>query len=158
MTDDERKQMKKLLITFMLTVANGTVVFAQTNFHTNVTNLWYQGYKTNVLAIAHTRLLANSNDIAGLVLKAEYNLEFYKVGDISNAYLRVIQVGDTITTTNFVKRWQIIREDILETLNDLAENPITNQEILNEKPKAFINQKPLPASLIEALQKDGYFD
>ena len=150
--------MKKLVITLMFTVVGGNAILAQTNFYTNVTNLWYQGYKSNVLEIAEQRLNVNSNDIAGLILKAEYNLAFYNVNDISNAYLRVIQVGDTITTPNFVKRYQIMRQGYLWILDDFVENPITIQEIQAEKPKALINQKPLPASLIEALQKDGYFD
>jgi len=152
--------MKKLVITFMLTVANGTVVFAQTNFYTNVTNLWYQGYKTNVLEIAEQRLNVNSNDIAGLILKAEYNFEFYEVNNLSNAYLRVIQVGDAITTPNFLKRYQeFSKERILAILDDFTEDPITTQGILEGKQKALINKKPLPATrLIEALQKDGYFD
>ena len=153
--------MKKLMIGLMLAVGGAGAGLAQTNFYTNVTNLWYQGYKSNVLAIADTRLAANSNDIAGLILKAEYHFAFLEVEAISNAYLRVLQVGDTITTTNFVKEWQEdkSRERILWILDDFAENPMTLQEIQAEKPKALINEKPLPdADLIEALQKDGYFD
>jgi hypothetical protein len=153
--------MKKVLIGFMLTVTCGSVALAQTNFYSNVTNLWYQGYKTNVLAIANTRLAANTNDIAGLILKAEYHFAFLEVDNISNAYLRVIQVGDTITTTNFAKDWQdeISKESILGILENLAENPITPQEIQKEKPKAFLKYKRMTHdSLIEALQKDGYFD
>ena len=153
--------MKKLMIGFMLTVIGGSVCFAQTNFYTNVTNLWYQGYKTNVLNIANARLAVNTNDIAGLILKAEYQFEFLEIGAISNAWLRVIQAGDTITTTNFVKEWQEnkSREDILDLLDVIAENPLTPQQIQIDKLKALINEKPLPnADLIEALQKDGYFD
>ena len=151
--------MKKLVVTLMFTVVGGSAIFAQTNFHTNVTNLWYQGYKTNVLEIAEQRLNVNSNDIAGLILKAEFHFAFLEASAISNAYLRVIQVGDTITTPNFVNRYQeLSRERILLILDDIAENPMTPQAIQAEKHKAFINQKPLPASLIEALQKDGYFD
>ena len=33
--------MKKLLIGFMLTVIAGSASLAQTNFYTNVTNLWH---------------------------------------------------------------------------------------------------------------------
>jgi len=152
--------MKKLVTMFMLIVVTGSAVLAQTNFYTNVTNLWYQGYKTNVLDIANTRLKANTNDMAGLILKAEYHFAFLEAGDISNAYLRVIQVGDTITTTNFVNYYQkMTRGRILAILDDIAENPMTPQEIQAEKHKAVIPEKPLPsASLIEALLKDGYFD
>jgi len=150
--------MKKLVV--ILIVISGSVVFAQTNFYTNVTNLWHQGYKSNVLEIAEQRLNINSNDIAGLILKADYNFEFYEVDSLSNAYLRVIQIGDTITTTNFMERYQkASRESILGILDDFAEEPVTNADIQEGKQKALIKYKNLTHSrLIEALQKDGYFD
>ena len=149
------------MIGFMMIVILGSAGLAQTNFYTNVTNLWYQGHKTNVLEIANIRLTANTNDIAGLILKAEYHFAFLEVESISNAYLRVIQVGDTITTTHFAKEWKEnkSRERIVLILDDFSEDPITPQEIQAEKHKALIPRKPLPdADLIEALQKDGYFD
>ena len=84
--------------------------------------------------IANARLAANSNDIAGLILKAEYNFEFYETGNLSNAYLRVIQVGDTITTTNFVSYYQkMTRGRILAILDDFAEEPVTIQDIQEGK-------------------------
>ena len=153
--------MKKVMIGCMLVMASGVHGIAQSNFYENVTNLWYQGYKTNVLAIANDRLAANSNDIAGLILKAEYHLAFCENAPLSNAYLRVIQVADTITTTNFVKCWQEEggRQDYLDILEHMAENPLTPQQIQEEGLKGLINEKPLPdAYLIEALQMDGYFD
>ncbi len=152
--------MKKGMIVFVFVVANWSACPAQTNFYTNVTNLWYQGHKSNVLAIANSRLAQNTNDIAGLILKAEYHFAFLEDDAVSNAYLRVVQVGDTITTPNFVQDWQIgkAREDIIDLLDVIAEIRLTPQQIQIEKQKAFINEKPLPnGSLIEALQKDGYF-
>jgi hypothetical protein len=153
--------MKKIIIMSVLTFTIASPLFAQTNFYTNVTNLWYQGYKSNVLAIANARLAANSNDIAGLILKAEYHLAFCEDAQLSNAYLRVIQRADTITTTNFAKCWQEEggRQDYFDILEDMVENPLTPQQIQQERLKGFINEKPLPDGyLIEALQKDGYFD
>ena len=155
--------MKRLMIGHMLAIAVGSASLAQTNFYTNVTNLWYQGGagRSNVLAIANARLAVNTNDIAGLILKADYELEFYEGGNLSNAFLRVVQVGDTITTTNFVREWRegISRHAVLALLDVMAENPLTPQQIQAEKHKALIPHKPLPdADLIEALQKDGYFD
>ena len=155
--------MKKLLIGFMLMTVSGSIALSQTNFYTNVTNLWYQGgaSRSNVLAIANERLAANTNDIAGLILKAEYHFEFLEIESISNAYLRVIQVGDTITTPHFVKNWQeeLSRRFTLDILDVVARVPLTPQQIQAEKHKALLPCKPLPAApLIEALQKDGYFD
>ena len=150
--------MKKLVVTLMFTVVSGNAVFAQTNFHTNVTNLWYQGYKTNVLAIANARLAVNSNDIAGLILKAQYDLAFLELDTISNSFQRVVQIGDTITTTNFVKRFELERQDYFEILDMLKNEPIPLNQLPAEKAKANIIHKSLPTDLLEALQKDGYFD
>ena len=153
--------MKKLLIGFMLTVVVGSASLAQTNFYTNVTNLWYQGgeYRSNVLTIANERLAANSNDFAGLFLKAHYHLAFSEIDEMTNTFLHVVQVGNTITTTNFVNRWQKGSRNILFFLDIMADEPLTPQEIQEGKIKALIPHKPLPdVYLIEALQKDGYFD
>lgn len=150
--------MKTGILIMAMAISSWNTVLAQTNFYSTVTNLWFQGQKSNVLALANTRLSQNTNDIAGLILKAEYALEFYETENISNSFLRVIQIGDSITTTNFVRRFQVIRQDILWLLDDFAENPVTEQEIQTERPKASINQKHLPASLIEALHMDGYFN
>ena len=153
--------MKKLLIGFMLTGIAWSASLAQTNFYTNVTNLWYQGGegRSNVLEIANTRLAANTNDIAGLILKADYHVEFLEIEAISNAFLRVIQEGNTITTTHFLKEWQWSSKNILWFLDVFAKTPLTPQQIQAEKHKALIPHKTLPnAYLIDALQKDGYFD
>ena len=153
--------MKKLTIGLLLMSAGLGTSHAQTNFYTNVTNLWYQGYKTNVLAIANERLAANSNDIAGLILKAEYHFAFSEMEAISNAYLRVIKVGDTITTTNFVNEWQgnKSRERLVWNLDMLRYIKLTPQEVQRERQKGLIKEKQLPdPGIIEALQKDGYFD
>ena len=140
--------MKKLMIGFILIGVVGNVSLAQTDFHTNVTNLWYQGYKSNVLEIAEQRLSVNTNDIAGLILKAEYHLEFYELSAISNAYLRIVQVADMITTTNFVYCWQERgrRQNLLDILDYMAENPRTPQQIQTESLKGFIKYKPFPSS------------
>ena len=154
--------MKKLMIGFMVISVAGSVSLAQTNFYTNVTNLWYQGgeSRSNVLAIANARLATNTNDFAGLLLKAHWHLTFIERAAYSNAFLRLIQVGATITTTNFVHCWQERgrRQNFLDILDHVARNPLTPQQIQVERQKGFINHKPLPASLIEALQDDGYFD
>jgi hypothetical protein len=152
---------KKLMIGFMLMAASGSTGLAQADFYTNVTNLWYQGgeSRSNVITIANARLAANTNDFAGLLLKAHYHIEFAEVDMISNAFLRVVQVGDTIATPNFVERWQGKSEEIPLFLEMLAEEPLTPQEIQEQKNIALIPHTPLPyADLIEALHKDGYFD
>ncbi len=148
--------MKTVLVSILLFV--GFCAHAQTNFYTNVTNLWYQGYKSNVLAIANARLAVNSNDIAGLILKMEYYTEFSVMSEISNSFWRVINVGDTITSPHFLAKYPDERANLLEILDFIKENPLSPAELAIEQAKGNINQKSLPTPLIEALQKDGYFD
>ena len=64
---------------------------------TTVTNLWYEGHKSNVLAIAEQRLAANSNDLAGLILRMEYNLAFSNNSCLSNDAMSVISVASNMT-------------------------------------------------------------
>ena len=147
--------MKKLVV--ILIVISGSAVFAQTNFYTNVTNLWYQGQISNVLTVATNRLTVNSNDIAGLVLKMECDVALLNLSAISNSILRVIQIGDTITTENFVKKFQIEREEMINDLELFKTYPTPN-DLPTERAKAFIKNKEMPTYLFEALNKDGYFD
>ena len=66
-----------------------------------VTNLWWNGYKTNVLAIAESRLEANTNDIVGIVLKLEYDLSFTYLDDLTNSFPRALDVASRIRTPSF---------------------------------------------------------
>jgi len=142
----------------ILVLVFGTCARAQTNFYTNVTNLWYQGYKSNVLDIANARLAQNTNDIAGLILKMEYSIAFSEMSEISNSFWRVFNVGDTITTTNFSAVYPEKRENLLRILDFIKDNPVSLEDLPAEQAKGNINHKPLPAVLLEALQKDGYFN
>jgi hypothetical protein len=142
----------------ILVLAFGTCAQAQTNFYTTVTNLWYQGNKSNVLAMANARLAVNSNDIAGLILKMEYHFEFLEMPEISNSFWRVINVGDTITTSNFVAKFPDERENFLQLLQLFTEHQMSPAELATEQAKGNINHKDMPTDLIEALQKDGYFN
>ena len=91
--------------TIVAAIAIASNAFAQTNSPIDnfsvVTNLWYNGYKSNVLAIAEQRLAANSNDLAGLILKMEYNLEFCNDACFSNDIFRILTAAGTITNGMF---------------------------------------------------------
>ena len=149
--------MKKLVIT--LSVLTVSSVNAQTvDFYANVTNLWAQaGYKSNVLEIAEQRLAANTNDIAGLILKFEYQVAFFETASISNLAQRVLSVGETITSANFAREFPVYAEDVRTTLAVLPLYP--PGEIATDKAKALRpNKRLVPRKVIEALRDDGYFD
>ena len=148
--------MKKLII-----VSISLMVLAakaqSPDFHANVTNLWSQaGYKSNVLAIAEQRLNVNSNDIAGLILEFEYQVTFLEFSSVSNMAQRVLAVGETILSTNFVREFSLYAEDVRTTLSILPLYP--PNEIAADKQKALLpNKRLVPSKVIQALQDDGYF-
>jgi len=138
-------------------MALSSACHAQTNFYTNVTNLWYQGHKSNVLEIAEQRLTADTNDIAGLILKLEFAVEFLEFPMFSNTVQRVLAVGQTVASPNFAREFQEYAEDINDILFALPFYPAN--EIAADKLKALIPNKPLAADdVIKALQDDGYFE
>jgi len=131
-------------------------VFGQTNFYEQVSTLWYAGEKTSVLNIAEQRITQNTNDVAGLILKMEYQIEFVALDAVSNTMQRVLDVGSKITTTNFVAAYPLVQSDINHLLQVLPLYP-TN-EIAADIGKASISNKPLTSGYaIKALQDDGYF-
>ena len=149
------KRMRIIAAVFILLV--GVLVsFGQTNFYEEVSSLWYEGQKTNVLNIAEQRLQQNTNDIAGLILKMDFQIEFVELDVVSNSMQRVLDVGSQITTTNFVAVFPLVQSDINHLLEMLLLYP-TN-EIAGDLDKANLANKPLTSGYaIKALQDDGYF-
>ena len=128
----------------------------QTNFYEQVSSQWYSGNKTGVLSIAEQRLQQDTNDIAGLILKMDYQIEFVELDTVSNTMKRVLDVGSQVTTTNFAAAFSLVQSDISHLLQMLPLYP-TN-EIAADIAKASIANKPLTSGYaIKALQDDGYF-
>jgi len=151
--------MKKPLLFSIIFVSS--LLVAQTNqidFYTNVTNLWYQGSKSNVLAIAQQRLNINSNDMAGLLLMMEWHITAGDNFELSNACQRVIEVGSTIQTPNFSTLYGETKTNALDMMEFMTEYHPTQEQEKSDKLKGLLPFKPLcVAEEIEALQKDGYF-
>ena len=124
-----------------------------------VTNLWYEGHKTNVLAIAEQRLAANSNDLAGLVLVMEYNLEYSNDSCLSNDIFRVLSVASHVTNGNMCAKFMEIKTDLEDFLDFLKEDyHPTETELLEEKAKAnFIHKHMTYERYLTWLNEDGLF-
>ena len=151
--------MKKLLIGFVLTVASTSVGLSQTNFYTSVTNLWYNGHKSNVLEMAEARFAQNTNDMAGLIIKVEYDIDFTQRDSISNSINRALAIGQTITSINFAKAFPRYKEHLLWMLDEVKDNPLSPAQIQQEQAKGNFKNFPFFRRIeLEALLKDGYFD
>jgi hypothetical protein len=150
------KYYTKLIITAVFLAANS--IYSQTNFTENVSSLWFAGQKTNVLSIATNRLAVSSNDIAGLILKMEYEIEFLDFDNVTNTMHQVLTQGALITTTNFVAEFPTIQTDISNMFEIITLTPLTQEELALERAKGSITNKPLMyKKALIALKQDGYF-
>ena len=130
--------------------------FGQTDFYEQVSSMWYSGNKTGVLNIAEQRLQQDTNDIAGLILKMEYEIEFLNFEAMTNTMQQVVTVGSGISTTNFATVFPSVQGSVNHLLNMIPLYP-TN-EIAADREKGNISGKPLDfGDAIKALQDDGYF-
>ena len=154
------------LKTLLLSIACGFAfrLYAQTNQppvdnFALVTNLWYQGYKTNVLAIAEQRLAANSNDLAGLVLKMEYDLEFSNDSSLSNNVAMFLSAAEA-TTNCFVHTDYLKIKMNLNWFLELLANEYhpTPSELAEERAKALVLHKRMTYErYLKWLHDDGLF-
>ncbi len=124
-----------------------------------VTNLWHNGYKTNVLAFAEQRLAANSNDLAGLILVMEYNLAFTNIESFSNDVARVMVCARNCTGTTFSNHYQKVEEELRFFLLFLKDHyRPTPERILTDKTKALIIHKRMTyEDYLKWLHDDGLF-
>ena len=146
--------MRKAVFTIMLAVPFLLLAEPPT-FFSNVTNLWFQGHKSNVLAIVQERLACNSNDIAGAILKMEYDLEFLNLNEISNSIIRVDNILREVHTPNLIneqERFPFFLDKILTLF--------TNQEMYADleadKAKALLPEKRMAFErMLSAVCLDG---
>ena len=109
------------------------------SFFANVTNLWYQGRKSNVLAMAEERLACNSNDLAAAIMKVEYDLEFLNFNSISNSVYRAINLGKEVTTPVYSAKYESFKADMEDILDVIATYPMTN--VLPDRAKSALPGK-----------------
>ena len=145
-------------------------VFAQTNLppidnFTLVTNLWYNGHKSNVLAIAEERLAINSNDLAGLIVRFNYDLEFSNRVCYSNDIVHILDVLHTSQfpslTNNVLHTSATLLQDALVDFLDYMAGPqskLSPEEEIMDRQKRLINQKPLAdEAFLKTLADNGLF-
>ena len=148
--------MKKLIILILCMLASSQTEAQTTNFYTTVTNMWNQGQKTEVLAIGQERLNINSNDMAGLIIKLEYQEEFLLLEGLSNLLIRASMIGASITNANFYACFPDFNEGTQWSLEFLSTYSPDSTELAIERAKGLISNKPFSYSKeLDALQKDG---
>lgn len=153
--------MKETVASILLAIAAVTTAQADSpvdNF-TLVTNLWWNGHKTEVLQIAEQRLAANSNDLAGLFLKLEYAAAFSDVTSISNSIGILSGLLHYASTTNFLHHVPILQMDfsefrrLLESGQGPSPEDICADEIKGSRANVHFTYEPA----LKALHDDGLF-
>jgi len=123
----------------------------------NITNLWWQGHQTNVLSLAELRLSSNSNDVAGLLMKASYDFDFADSETLSNSLVRVLQAGESVTTPAFTNWFWRTQIDIRCTFRTLAKETATQHAADMLKVQGAGHPMAYEDDL-KALDDDGYFN
>ena len=139
-----------ILFTFSASMALASVTFD------NFTNLWYTAQFSNVLAVANQRLAANTNDIAGVLMKASWDFEFLEPSDISNALARVIQVGNTCHLPSFTNVFETTKVDARLLLEIFPLEP-PEERIADRAKRGLPGKVPHFISELKALDDDGFF-
>lgn len=144
---------KSMILVLLVLIVRGTIA---SDYFSNVTNLWFQGYHTNVLQIADMRLSSNTNDIAGLLMKASWNSVYGSVDEMSNSLMRVVSVGGSVLTPSFINEFAVFRIDALCTLEYLS--VCTAEQREEDRSKGAVVGREIPyADELRALDEDGYF-
>ena len=146
----------RFVIVGLVMLASVVQGFAQTNFYEEVSSMWYSGNKTGVLSIAEQRLQQNTNDVAGLLLKLEYEVEFLQLSSVTNTMVQALAAGGAFTGTNFVQVYPALQADY-----EVMKTVVTNyppEELTADQAKSSIVGKTMSCdAAIRALQDDGYF-
>ena len=146
--------MKKVLLTLALFISAFLFADDLAFFH-NVTNLWFQGHKSNVLSIAQERLACNSNDIAGAILKMEYDFEYLNLDEISNSIMRVDNIISGFRTPNLLKE-QARFPFFLDKILTLFTNQELYAELEADRAKALLPEKRMAFErMLSAVCLDG---
>ena len=142
----------------LLLVASAIAVVAHSSpTFDSFTNLWYTAQHSNVLAMANQRLAVNSNDVAGVFMKASWDFEFLEPPALSNTLIRVIQIGNTCHTPAFASIFEVTKIDARCLLEDFALTP-PEERVADRAKRGLPGKLPHYLEELKALDDDGYFD
>jgi len=149
--------MKKKCLACLLWLVVAISVHGQDGFTSQVEGMWRAGDHAGVLAIAQQRLATDPNDLPGLLLKFDYEVEYLQLDEATNTATEILRVAPQIGTERFseVRDYVTLNAQTLievvtnyppaEYARDLARvGTITNK---------FLSYK----YAIQALEEDGYF-
>lgn len=149
---------KSLIISLVCAFAFffATHATASTYFNT-ITNLWYTGRQTNVLQMAEARLARNTNDIAGVLMKASWDFAFSDANTLSNSLVRIRVLGGKISTPAFSNAFILTQFDLDSTFSILPR--LTPAQLAIDRVKASGSGHRMHyEEELKALDDDGFFN
>ncbi len=139
----------------IVTLLSAKMVFASAYF-SSITNQWHTGSQTNVYVEGMSRLSTNQNDIAGLLMVGSWQFDFGDPDVLSNAMVRIVDVGRTVQTENFTNRVWLLELDNRSIFRHLGDETETTRTADRAK-AATPGHLPHYWQELKALDDDGYF-
>ena len=128
--------------------------FGQDLFST-ITNLWWEGPKTNLITIAEDRLALDTNDIVGAVLKMECDTAFGDGNSFSNSFWRFIRSGRAVKTPAF-RCWYPFESLNLAVVLESMPSLSTNEWLAEREKGMAIHREMTMKESWNALGTDGW--
>ena len=146
--------MKKHFLILM--VALLVAIFPCSNeLYRNCVNALYDGNKTNVLRLPNSD--CKRTRTISQVHFEDIEIAFLDLMPLRIRWIAFIEVGETITTTNFVTVFPKLEGSINHLKAMIPLYP--PDELAADQGKGNISGKPLPhADVLQALEDDGYFE
>lgn len=129
-------------------------VFASDVFTERVSEMWAAGNKEEVLNIAKERLRVNSRDIAGLLLKFEYEVEVLDTKNLPDTIAKLEKASGGITTKQFKAQAANLKSNLDITTKILGQ--LSNSELERERQTSTQSGKVLSTlDFLRAAERDG---
>ena len=125
------------------------------DLYTTVTNLWWEGPKTNLIAVADNRLTQDANDIVGAVLKMECDTAFGDGNSFSNSFWRFVRSGRNVMTSSFRCWYPLESLNLAVVLESMPSLSTAEWSAEMEKGMAVHREMTMTESW-NALRKDGW--
>jgi len=148
--------MKRCGLIFLFFSLFAGMAFGQ-SFTAQVEGMWRTGDHAGVLAIAQTRLAANTNDLPGLLLKCEYELEYLQLDAATNTAAEILRVAPQIETERFgeIRSWVVSDAQVL--LDAIPQYPPDEYAADLARAGTITNKSLACGVVLQALEEDGYF-
>lgn len=145
---------RTIIVLIALSMLLHTEAFGQ-DLYATITNLWWEGPKTNLISIAENRLTQDTNDIVGAVLKMECDTAFGDGSSFSNSFWRFIRTGRNVRTPAF-RCWYPLESLNLAVVLESMPSLSTNEWLAEMEKGMAIHREMTMKESWNALGTDGW--